>query len=295
MTITQAMEQFAIQQTADNRSPNTIECYQRELKKLAHFFGPDTLIKELNNHRLNQFLNSDICKLRPDGKQRTLSSIANTKAIINAFFKWLANAGLKNEITAITTRIPKIKTKTPTYLTCNEVKALLKTIKETRGWRAARDYTACMIILKTGLRISELIELNIDDVDLKNKKLHIKKSKGGQPESKHINGKLMKNLKTFIDDRKKLEPNLKPLFISQWRKRLNKQQFANRLKQWTQKAGINKKVTPHTLRHTFATALYAKTKDIIAVQKALGHAFISTTEIYTHIDDQDLKKALETL
>ena len=297
MTITEAMKQFATHQTAEGRSPKTIECYQRELRKLSHFLGPEALVEDIDNNRLNKFLTSDVSKYRPDGKERSLTSIANTKAIINAFCKWLAAAGHRSNNPAITTRVPRVKPKMPVYLSSDEVKALLKIIKETHGWRAFRDYTACVVILYTGIRISELIGLDINDFDQRNKNLHIKKAKGGQPETKHINGKLMKTLETYIKERLRFPTSrdCPALFISQWRQRLGKEQFTNRLKQWAKKAGIEKPVTPHTLRHTFATALYAKTKDIIAVQKALGHAYLSATEIYTHIDDQDLRNALDML
>ena len=289
------MKQFATYQIAKGHSIKTIESYQRELRKLSYFIGPETPIESVDNNRLNQFLTSDACELRPDGKKRVFGSIANTKAVINAFFKWLAASGVRTDNPAITISIPKNHPKTPVYLSGDEVKALLKTIKETRGWQAQRDHAACAIILYTGIRAAELTGLDIDDFDRLEKKLHIKKAKGGQPTVKHINGKLMKILEPFVKDRLRIETDSNALFISQWRKRLDDRQFALRLRKWAKKAEINKPVTPHTLRHTFATILYAKTKDIIAVQKALGHVYLATTQVYTHIDDQDLQNALETL
>ena len=295
MTIAEAIKQFATHQAANGNSNITITSYQRELRRLSYFIGPDTPIENIDNNQLNEFLTSDACELRPDGKKRTFSSIANTKTIINAFFKWLAACRIRNDNPAITIRIPKNHPKTPIYLTSEEVKALLKTIKETRGWQAQRDYVACAVILYTGIRAAELSGLDIDDFDLPGKKLHIKKAKGGQPAVKYINGKLMKILEPFVKDRMRFDAASKALFISQWRRRLDDRQFAIRLRQWAKKAGIEKPVTPHTLRHTFASILYANTKDIIAVQKALGHVYLATTQIYTHIDDQDLQNALETL
>ena len=295
MTITEAIKQFTTHQAANGNSNITITSYQRELRRLSYFIGPDTPIENIDNNQLNEFLTSDACELRPDGKKRTFSSIANTKTIINAFFKWLAASGIRNDNPAITIRIPKNHPKTPVYLSGEEVKALLKVMKETRGWQAQRDYTACAIILYTGIRAAELTGLDIDDFDRLEKKLHIKKAKGGQPAIKYINGKLFKILETFVKDRLRIDTDSNALFISQWRKRLDDRQFAIRLRQWAKKAGITKSVTPHTLRHTFASILYANTKDIIAVQKALGHVYLATTQIYTHIDDQDLQNALETL
>ena len=295
MTITEAMKQFATYQAAEGHSSITIESYQRELRKLSYFLGPGAPIENIDNNQLNEFLTSDVCELRPDGKKRTLGSVSNTKAIINAFFKWLAAAGIRPDNPAITIRVPKVQPRMPVYLTGDEVKALLKTIKETRGWQAQRDHTACAIILYTGIRAAELSGLDIDDFDLPGKKLHIKKAKGGQPTIKYINGKLFKILEAYVKDRRRFDVDCPALFISQWRRRLDDRTFAFRLQKWAKKAEINKTVTPHTLRHTFATILYAKTKDIIAVQKALGHTYLATTQVYTHIDDQDLQNALEAL
>ena len=295
MNLQDAITEFKQHMLAENRSMKSIDSYLRELKKLLSFLSEDFHVEEITSSHLNRFINSDLSQLRHNGGKRTFGSIANTKAVINAFFKWLAASGVRTDNPAVTISVPKNHAKTPVYLTGDEVKALLKVMKETRGWQAERDYTACAVILHTGIRAAELSGLDIDDIDLHEKKLHIKKAKGGQPAVKHINGKLMKILEPFVKDRQRLDADSNALFISQWRKRLDDRQFAIRLRKWAIKAGITKSVTPHTLRHTFATILYANTKDIIAVQKALGHVYLATTQIYTHIDDQDLQNALEAL
>ena len=168
-------------------------------------------------------------------------------------------------------------------------------MKETRGWQAERDFTATSIILHTGIRLSELIGIDIDDIDLDDNKIKIKRTKGGQPATKHINAKLKKIMEPFIDRRNGIETESTALFLSQWDRRISDRQYALRLDKWALKASVNKRVTPHVLRHTFATNLYARTKNLIAVQKALGHEYITTTQIYTHIHDEELLDALETL
>ena len=295
MTITEATKQFATHQAANGNSSKTITSYQRELRKLSYFIGPKTPIESIDNNQLDQFLTSEACELRPDGRKRAFGSIANTKAVINAFFKWLAVSGVRTDNPAITISVPKNHPKIPVYLSGSEVKALLKVMKETRGWQAQRDHAACAVILHTGIRAAELAGLDIDDFDRQNRKLNIKKAKGGQPATKHINAKLMKILETYVKDRLRFDTDTNALFISQWQRRLDERQFALRLRQWAKKADIAKSVSPHTLRHTFATILYAKTKNILAVQKALGHVYLATTQIYTHIDDRDLQHALEAL
>ena len=279
---------------AENRSIKTIESYQRQLNRLLKFLGAESNPAEITSNQLDQFINSDLSQLRSDGRPRKSGSIANTKAALNSFFKWLQSSGRITQNPVITIRTVKHRS-IPVFLTNTESKSLLKTMKETRGWQAQRDFVATNIILHTGVRLSELTGIDVDDVDFNGSKLRLQRTKGGQPAVKHINAKLRIILQPFIDQRKALETDCTALFLSQWNRRISDRQFALRLEKWAVKADIIKKVTPHVLRHTFATNLYARTKNLLAVQKALGHEYITTTQIYTHLQDEELQQALETL
>ncbi len=294
MNLKNATSEFRRHMLAENRSGNSIDSYQRELKKLMRYLSLDTDVKEISSDILNCFINSDQSQCKSDGEKRRSSSIANTKAILNSFFKWLQNAGHIDVNPSISIHISK-HNKIPVYLSDEETKSLLKVIHETRGWQAERDFVATNIILHTGIRLSELTGIDVADVDLEGNRIHLKRTKGGQSAVKHINAKLKKTLHDFINQRFAFESECPALFLSQWDRRLSDRQYALRLEMWAQKAGINKRITPHVLRHTFATNLYAKTKNLLAVQKALGHEYITTTQIYTHIQDEELQEALETL
>jgi site-specific recombinase XerD len=294
LKLSESIAQFKSYMTASGRSSHSIDSYQRELHRLQKFLPQDYPVEQVLANQLDNFLNSDLSQLRFGGGKRKPGSIANTKAALNSFFKWLQGARHIEHNPAITTHIVKQRN-LPTYLSPEEEKSLLKTIKEIRGWQAERDFAAISILLYTGVRLSELTGINVADVDLNENKIKLKRTKGGQPETKHINSKLKKVIKPFLERRKEVETECPALFLSQWRRRLSDRQFALRLEMWASRAGIAKKVTPHTLRHTFATNLYAKTKNLLAVQKALGHEYITTTQIYTHIQDEELHSALETL
>ena len=294
MTLSESIKQFKAHMTANGRSFHSINSYQRELVKLEKFLGKEIAVEEITSDMLNRFINSDLSILRHDGKPRKPGSIANTKAALNSFFKWLQNNGWISHNPTITTRIVK-RRNIPTYLSSEEVKALLKAMKEIRGWQAERDFTATNIILHTGIRLSELVGIDVDDIDLPGNRINLKRTKGGQPASKHINARLKKVLQPFVDQRLEVETECPALFLSQWNRRLSDRQYALRLEKWALKARISKNLTPHVLRHTFATTLYARTKNLLAVQKALGHEYITTTQIYTHIQDEELQEALETL
>ena len=294
MTLSESIEQFKTHMTANSRSFHSVDSYQRELHRLQKFLPEDYPVEKILANQLDNFLNSDLSQMRIGGGKRKSGSIANTKAALNSFFKWLQSARHINHNPAITTRIVKQRS-LPTYLSPEEEKALLKALKETRGWQAERDFAAVSILLNTGIRLAELTGIDVVDVDLDKNRIQLKRTKGGQPAVKHINAKLKKILQRYLNQRLQIETGCPALFPSQWNRRLSDRQFALRLEMWASKAGIAKKVTPHVLRHTFATNLYAKTKNLLAVQKALGHEYITTTQIYTHIQDEELHSALETL
>jgi len=294
MTLQKAMSEFKQHQLAQNRSTNTIDSYQRELHRLQKFLQEDYPVEKILANQLDNFLNSDICQSCATGGIRKSASIANTKAALGAFFKWLNQSGQIAANPTVTFQIEKNQN-LPVFLSPEEVKTLLKVMKDTRGWQAERDFAAVSIILHTGIRLAELIGIDLADIDLVDNKIKLKRTKGGNPAVKHINARLKKILQPFIDRRLAVATACPALFISQWNRRLTDRQFELRLEMWAEKAGIIKKITPHVLRHTFATNLHSKTKNLIAVQKALGHKYITTTQIYTHIQDEELQEALETL
>ena len=163
-----------------------------------------------------------------------------------------------------------------------------------RGWQANRDLTMVKLFLNTGIRLSELINLNMDDVDLIEKRITIQ-AKGGRIVTKFLNAKVRSALSRYLKERRKVITDSEALFLSQRLRRITTRQVQRRLEMWISKAGINKRVTPHVLRHSFATMLYAKSSNILAVQHALGHSTLSTTTVYAHLLDETLEDAMETL
>ena len=134
------------------------------------------------------------------------------------------------------------------------------------------------------------------DVALDAKHLHIRQAKGGAPQVKFLKTGLRTLLRGYLTERKKRgSGDCQALFLSARETRLSQRQIANRLAHWLGKAGIDKQLSPHALRHTFATHLYAKTGDLLLVQRALGHRDIVTTQVYTHLVDGALEEALESL
>jgi integrase/recombinase XerC len=151
------------------------------------------------------------------------------------------------------------------------------------------------LFLSTGIRLTELVNLDVDSVDLDKKHIRVM-GKGGVPQIKFLKTSMRILLRAYLKERRHPTGISTPaLFISLQGRRLSGRQIAQRLSYWLAKAGIVRNITPHGLRHTFATHLYANTSDLLLVKRALGHRDISTTEIYTHISDDALEEAMERL
>jgi len=294
LTIEQAVLHFLNHQLANGRSPHTIGAQQRDLNLLLNQFAGNRNISEIISTDIDSFLLCDPVQKQSNGQPKMTSSINRTRASIKGFFRWLSDTGQIDHNPAIGIQIKHKNRKPPVFLTEGEKRILLKTIRHHKGWQANRDLVIVNLFLHTGIRLSELVNLDITDIDLLEKKITIK-AKGGQTVNRFINSKLRTILHRYLKTRKKVFTKSQALFLSQLQNRITTRQIQRRLDQWIVKAGISKRITPHSLRHSFATGLYARTSNILVVQQALGHASVHTTEIYAHLLDDTLEDALETL
>ena len=154
------------------------------------------------------------------------------------------------------------------------------------------ELTILELLFSTGLRVSELCSLNVDDIDLKKDEFSIR-GKGGKIRLVFLSDTAKSTLETYLKKRKDME---EPLFINAGSRvtRLTPRSIQRLIKYYATKAGITKKVTPHVVRHSFATDLLQNGADIRSVQALLGHASITTTQIYTHVTDRGLRTIHKT-
>ena len=178
----------------------------------------------------------------------------------------------------------------PEVLTEDERGALLKQPSK-RAPTGLRNLTMMRMMLDTGLRVSEVLSLRVSEVDWMSGKVTVKQGKGRKDRILWLNEDALGQLRAWRE-RRPVATEL--LFTTLAGKRVRDNYLWAMVKRYAGKAGIDKNVHPHTLRHTFATDLYRETKNIRLVQKALGHADLSTTMIYTHIVDEELEDALRT-
>lgn len=215
-------------------------------------------------------------------------------AALKSLFKYLTNkAKILKENPALELETPKIDRRNPIYLTLEESEKLLSSIS---GRNAERDYCIITLFLNCGLRLSELCSINISKI--KEDTLSVV-GKGNKERTIYLNRSCINAIKNYINVRNKYIDKIKDkdaLFISQKYGRINKRTVELLVKKYIALSGLNKdKYTPHKLRHTAATLMYKYGKvDIRSLQKILGHENVSTTQIYTHVDDEELRKAVNS-
>lgn len=276
-----------------NKSPKTLENYRHYLDRFKEFLAEDIDpkkidIKKIQNYRL--YLN----RIK-DGKGRTLGVKTQNYHVIalRAFFKYLA----KNDISSIAPEkieLSKIPERTVEVLSREELDRLFKAVDLTKK-SGQRDIAILETLYSTGLRVSELKSLNREQVDLRRREFMIR-GKGRKPRIVFLSKKAAEIIEDYVKSR---NDNFKPLFINaiknndilgEEKRRLSTVSIENMVRKYALKAGIIKKVTPHTLRHSYATELLINGADIRSVQEMLGHSSITTTQIYTHLTNKKLRE-----
>ncbi len=282
---------------AEGRSPNTVSAYLRDLRTLAGVLAarrPGLTLERVTSAMLDEALTDPAVTTTPDGTQRSAASLHRFKAAVRSFFAWAEETGLVAENPARSVTLRRLPRTPPVFLTEAEKRRLLKELRDRSSAVARRDRVIVELFLGTGIRLQELVSLDVDDVDLDAKHLRIR-AKGDVPQVKFLKSNLRSLLRRYLAERRRQGTADPALFLSNRGSRISARQVANRIKFWLAKAGIDKDIGPHGLRHTFATHLYAATSDLLVVKRALGHRDISTTEIYTHLVDGALEEALERL
>jgi integrase/recombinase XerC len=282
---------------AEGRSPNTVSAYLRALLTLAGVLAarrPGLTLERVTSTMLDEALTDPAVTTTPDGTQRSAASLHRFKAAVRSFFAWAEETGLVAENPARSVTLRRLPRTPPVFLTEAEKRRLLKELRDRSSAVARRDRVIVELFLGTGIRLQELVSLDVDDVDLDAKHLRIR-AKGDVPQVKFLKSNLRSLLRRYLAERRRQGTADPALFLSNRGTRISGRQVANRIKFWLAKAGIDKDIGPHGLRHTFATHLYAATSDLLVVKRALGHRDISTTEIYTHLVDGALEEALERL
>jgi integrase/recombinase XerC len=294
MTLTDTLDAFCAYQRAQGRSEKTITIYAHDLRQVFTRLD-DMEVANITAPRLKAVMSDPTLITGPTGTPKAPATLNRGRAALRAFFAWALDTGHIPDNPARGIHLLRAPRAAPSFLTDAEVRRLRQALTGRTSALARRDRTLIETFLATGIRLQELVALDVAAVDLDAKHLHVRRAKGGQPQVKFLNTHLRGLLRGYLSWRKKQGDSCPALFISQRGTRLSPRQVGYRLAYWLRAAGIDKPITPHGLRHTFATRLYSRTGDLLVVQRALGHRHIATTEIYTHLVDGVLEDALERL
>lgn len=287
MDLAQAVEKFlTYSDITRGRAKRTIENYRHYLGRFFRFTGniqvEEITIVVVENYQL--FLN----KIALSKKTQSYHVIA-----LRAFLKYMWKCDIRT-LAAEKIEVPKIASRTIECLSRDEVEDLLQSAR-TDTLSGLRDRTILEMLYSTGLRVAELVKLNIIDINTKRREFTVV-GKGEKPRLVFLSSRASYFLDKYIETR---EDKAGPLFISYSRgrkdgsKRLSTVTVEKIVREHAQFAGIAKQVTPHKLRHSFATELLINGASIRAVQELLGHASITTTQLYTHITNKHLKETFD--
>lgn len=289
MTWDEALERFETHLRAAGKSSHTIAAFGHDLRCLAQVvqIDPECVQREDLEAAIIQQ------QVLPDGRPRSPHGMNRFKTAVRAFFGWLQDTEIIEVNPAASLRTVNVQQKPPIYLTDQEERLLLRCLRYHAHQRhAVRDNAIILLLLDTGLRVGELVGLDLDDVDGKHLRIH--RAKGGSPIVKFLPARTRKAIDAYLRKERSNTVESDALFLNQQGGRLQARAVQMLVPRWVQRAEIDKPVTPHILRHTFATSLLNRTGNLLLVQKALGHSNVTTTQIYAHVADSVLESAVES-
>ncbi len=275
-------------------SSNTTDAYKNDLSQLVEFIERDARYRSVMPSWQN-FGKHGLASYMIDLKSRgyAVTTLARKIAATKSFFNFMVAEGQLKENPAEGILSPKIGKSLPDAITVTEVKELISQPAKSHMPEAKRDRAMLELLYASGMRVTEMVSLNIDDVDTANNTVRCF-GKGSKERIVPIYPQAAQSVALYL---KEVRPNLvhkeneRALFVNQRGDRLTRQGLWQILKGYAKKAGLGERVTPHTLRHSFATHMLTGGADLRAVQEMLGHANISTTQIYTHVSSEHIKRA----
>ena len=265
-------------------SDNTVASYMRDLRQYASYLGSEGIdVLDADQDVVSGYMNS----MKANGK--SAATISRALASIKSLYIFAVQNREIEENPIHNIKIDKAEKKLPQILTGKEVELLLQQPKVTE-MKGCRDKAMLEVLYATGIRVSELINLNIDDVSITGG--FIRCESGGKTRIIPLYPEAVQALHTYIDDvRLKMlaNPSEHSLFVNVSGERMSRQGFWKIIKFYQEKAQIDKDITPHTLRHSFAAHLLENGADLRSIQEMLGHSDISSTQVYAHLVKQNLK------
>lgn len=271
-----------------NLSPNTIEAYRNDLAHLEAFMMRNNL--KLENVTLEQ-LHTFAASLHEYGI--TPRSQARVLSGVRSFFRFLVLDGVVENDPTELLEWPSLPEHLPVVLTLEEIDRIEDSIDLSKA-EGARNRAIIEVLFSCGLRVSELVNMKLSDLYLEDRVLLVR-GKGNKERLVPVSNKAIADLKRWFFDRNLMK--IKPgeddyVFLNRRGAHLTRTMILIMVKRQAEEAGIKKTISPHTFRHSFATALLQGGADLRSIQAMLGHEKIDTTLVYTHISNEQLRKAI---
>ena len=271
-------------------SSNTLAAYNNDLTQFLSFLrGRIDGWEQVNR----QIIIDYIMSMKSD-QEYASSTVARKVAAIKSFFHYMLDKGELEDDPTATLDSPKVRKRLPKAIAAKDLERLLSEPAKEQTPKALRDRALMEVLYATGLRVTELVSLDVDDVNLASATLRIVRPKDKAERIVPIHERALEPLHDYLErGRMQLmrDPEESALFLNHRGRRLTRQGLWLIVKHYVREVGITEDVTPHTLRHTFAAHLVEKKADLEYVQELLGHANISTTQVYTQLgsDEADPK------
>lgn len=270
-------------------SNNTLQSYRRDIVQYENYVGKSKInYLKVKKEDINKYLKY----LEEIGKKT--STISRNLASIRSFYQYLLRSRKVKEDPTDGIQSPKIEKKAPSVLTSQEVELLLEQPKDV-DLKGTRDKAMLEFAYATGMRVTEIISLNIEDVHIEEGYVVCKN--GSKQRNIPLGGISINALKEYIEEARPIlikSEDETSLFVNINGKRLTRQGFWKIVKYYKEQAHITKDITPHVLRHSFATHLLQNGADLKAIQTMLGHSDISSTQVYMQFQDESLKSVYKS-
>ena len=269
-------------------SPNTLSSYLRDVRQYLDWLGEEGISP-------TQAVHADVEAYTRSmtARGKSAATVTRSQASLKSFYSWMMEIGQIGENPARGLSQTKVERKLPHILTSREVELFLEQPDPTDA-KGCRDKAMLELLYATGIRVSELIGLNLDNINLSAG--FIRCANRGKERIIPLYQAAVRALQNYLDRvRPQMveHPDEKALFVNMSGERMSRQGFWKIIKHYQEKAGIQKDITPHTLRHSFAAHLLENGADLRSLQVMLGHADISSTQIYTQIVSQRLKEVYQ--
>ncbi len=263
-------------------SPNTLKGYRRDLKQFRFFLASvkGKNVMEVTAQDIYDFL------LWLEGEGYSRASVERKLATLKSFYKFLLSAEYTEKNPAKLVKYPRKGKTLPVALSRKEISQLLE-VPQGDDFFSLRDRAILELLYATGLRVSELVALDLGDINLKERFVKVK-GKGGKDRIVPFGKPAQRALVLYLNKRPRGESSA--LFLNKFGRRLSARWVQKMLDRYIAQTSIKKRISPHKIRHSFATHLLQMGADVRTIQELLGHSSLSTTQKYTHLDLENIKK-----